>query len=266
MELPLLQVAVQLGATNHQAALDKVETAMMKDPKTSSEDRFALRVKQIQRSAANKAGDDMEKMFLEFEKGVRQLRDEFPENAQVYDFMLEVASNLEHDKAAPLARDILQKAKSPEVKEAAQAILHQTSLIGKPLALKYESVDGGKVDLVSFKGKVVMVDFWATWCPPCVEEMPRIRAFYEENKAKGFEIVGISLDEDKAALKKFVTKEKMTWPQYFDGQGWDNKLVKQFQVKSVPTVWLVDKKGNLRYLKGNYGMKAKVQALLAEKS
>src|SRR6204780_1062417 len=70
----------------------------------------------------------------------------------------------------------------------------------KPLDLKYTAVDGTKVDLATMRGKVVLVDFWATWCPPCRGEVPNVVAAYKKYHDKGFNIVGISLDQDKSAL------------------------------------------------------------------
>jgi thiol-disulfide isomerase/thioredoxin len=91
----------------------------------------------------------------------------------------------------------------------------------------------------------VLIDFWATWCPPCVEEVPGVVEASEKFKDRGFEIVGISLDQDKAALEKFIAENKMTWPQFFDGKGWDNELAKRFNIQSVPTMWLLDREGKL---------------------
>ena len=68
------------------------------------------------------------------------------------------------------------------------------------------------------KGKVVLIDFWATWCMPCVGEIPHVKEAYDQFHSKGFEVIGISLDDDKSKLKKFVVDQKMEWPQYFDGK------------------------------------------------
>lgn len=136
--------------------------------------------------------------------------------------------------------------------------------VGEPVSLKFNAVKGGKVDLETLKGKVVLIDFWATWCPPCVKEVPNVVAAYEKLHDKGFEIIGISLDQNKAALTKFTKEKKMTWPQYFDGKGWDNEISTRFGIRSVPTMWLVDKEGKLATTNARSNLEAQVEALLAK--
>jgi thiol-disulfide isomerase/thioredoxin len=115
----------------------------------------------------------------------------------------------------------------------------------KPLDLKFTSVSGKAVDISTLRGKVVLVDFWATWCPPCRGEVPNVVATYKKYHDKGFEIIGISLDQDKNALLAFTKEHDMTWPQYFDGQGWDNKISGGFGITAIPAMWLVGKDGKL---------------------
>ncbi len=150
-----------------------------------------------------------------------------------------VASAEEHLKAYPEAssnRTITTKIKS---------ITTTAELREKPLDLKFTAVDGREVDLASLRGKVVLIDFWATWCGPCVAELPNVLKTYREFHPKGFEIVGISLDSDKAKLESFVKDKGMDWPQFFDGKGWKNEISTRYGINSIPAMWLVDKKGML---------------------
>jgi thiol-disulfide isomerase/thioredoxin len=109
----------------------------------------------------------------------------------------------------------------------------EKDLAGKPLAI------------ANFKGKVVLVDFWATWCGPCVAELPSVLKAYEKYHAKGFEIIGISLDKDEAALNSFIKKKNLPWPQYFDGQGWQNKLAGKYGITSIPATYLLNGEGKI---------------------
>lgn len=121
-----------------------------------------------------------------------------------------------------------------------------TALAGlkdKPLELKFTAIDGREVDLSKMRGKVVLVDFWAVWCGPCVAEIPNVLKTYEKLHPKGFEIIGISLDQDKSKLEAFVKEKGMSWPQFFDGKGWQNEISSRFGINSIPAMWLVDKKG-----------------------
>ena len=138
------------------------------------------------------------------------------------------------------------------------------SLKEKPLDLKFTAVDGTEVDLSKLRGKVVLVDFWATWCGPCVGEIPKVVATYEKLHDSGFEIVGISFDQDKAKLEKMTKDKGMPWVQFFDGQGWKNKFGQQFGVNSIPEMWLVDKKGMVVDTNARQDLESKVQKLLAE--
>jgi thiol-disulfide isomerase/thioredoxin len=110
--------------------------------------------------------------------------------------------------------------------------------------LKFTAVDGTKVDLSQMHGKVVLIDFWATWCPPCLTISPDILGLYKKYHSQGLEIIGISVDSDKQAMLDFVKKEGAPWPQYFDDKG-DNALVDKLGVDSFPTLWLVGRDGTL---------------------
>jgi len=132
----------------------------------------------------------------------------------------------------------------------------------KPLDLKFTGVGGKAVDISNLRGKVVLVDFWATWCPPCRGEVPNVVAAYKKYHDKGFEILGISLDQDKGALLSFTKEHDMTWPQYFDGQGWDNKISSGFGINSIPAMWLVGKDGKLITTDASEDLAGKVEKAL----
>jgi thiol-disulfide isomerase/thioredoxin len=114
--------------------------------------------------------------------------------------------------------------------------------LSKPLDLKFTAVDGRAVDLSKLRGKVVLIDFWATWCPPCVAISPDISRLYNKYHSKGLEVLSISADSDKSALLDFIKKEGAKWPQYFSDSG-DTSIFENFGINEFPTIWLVDKKG-----------------------
>ena len=116
---------------------------------------------------------------------------------------------------------------------------------GEVMDLKFKALDGTEVDLAAMKDKVVLVDFWATWCGPCRAELPSVKAAYDKFHAKGFEIVGISLDDDREKLDAFIKKEALPWPQHFDGQGWQNELGQKFGITGIPATFLIGKDGKI---------------------
>ncbi len=138
--------------------------------------------------------------------------------------------------------------------------------VGDEMEIAFTDLRGQEIDLAKMKGKVVLVDFWATWCGPCVAEMPNVVAAYEKYRGKGFEVIGISLDEDKAAVEQFVAEKKMPWPQHFDGKGWGNELAQQFGIQGIPATFLVGKDGKIvaSNLRGPALEKAVEEALAAE--
>jgi len=138
-----------------------------------------------------------------------------------------------------------------------------SELKSKPIDLKFTATDGKEVDLSKMRGKVVLVDFWATWCPPCREEVPNVVAAYKKYHDQGFEIVGISLDQSKDKMDAYTKENGMTWPQYFDGQGWNNKISTGYDIHSIPAMWLVDKKGLLVTTDGREDLDGQIAKLLA---
>jgi len=128
--------------------------------------------------------------------------------------------------------------------------LAQLQMIGQPLTnfeIKNHRTQH-TITPANLQGKVVLVDFWATWCRPCLAELPRLQKLYQQYQPHGFEILGISLDTDQEALDKMLAARKIDWPQFFDGNGWKNKLAVQLDVHRIPFCVLVDAKGIVRYV------------------
>ncbi|HEX3857868.1 MAG TPA: TlpA disulfide reductase family protein [Verrucomicrobiae bacterium] len=108
-----------------------------------------------------------------------------------------------------------------------------------------KDLNGKPLSIANYKGKVVMIDFWATWCGPCVGELPNVIATYQKHHAQGFEIIGVSLDQNQTKLADFIKSKDMTWQQFFDGQGWGNKLAVKYGIESIPATFLLDSDGKI---------------------
>jgi len=129
------------------------------------------------------------------------------------------------------------------------------------LELKVTAVDGSEIDLSKLRGKVVLLDFWATRCPPCVEEMPKILAIYNKFHEKGLEIIGISTDESKEIVLRFVKVRGIRWPQYLDV---NREISNRWQIPGLPGMWLIDRKGLLVNMDARDDLQGNVEKLLAQ--
>ncbi len=132
-----------------------------------------------------------------------------------------------------------------------------------PFAFSTKTLDGKAISLDSYKGKVVLLDFWATWCGPCVAALPELQATYKKYHAQGLEVVGISFDEDKGALTSFIKDKKMAWPQVFDGKGWGTEIGALYGVKAIPFVLLVGRDGKIAAVNPRNDLEGAVKKALA---
>jgi peroxiredoxin len=124
------------------------------------------------------------------------------------------------------------------------------------------------LSLSRFRGKVVLIDFWATWCVPCCAEVPNVVATFQKYHDQGFEVIGVSLDKDRKKLLDFTMENKMTWQEYFDGKSlpWENKLASRYDIEhsGIPMDYLLDGNGKIigKNLRGGALPQAVAKALV----
>ena len=144
-----------------------------------------------------------------------------------------------------------ERSGNPAVRDLAEQIggtARRLSLPGNPIKLTGTLLSGEPFDQTSLAGKVVLVDFWATWCGPCVAEIASLQKEYEQWHAKGFEVVGVSLDEDRDTLEQFVKAKEIPWPILYEqpgGPGWRHPLATYYGITGIPTVVLIGRDGNV---------------------
>jgi thiol-disulfide isomerase/thioredoxin len=129
--------------------------------------------------------------------------------------------------------------------------------------INLKDINGNVVSLSSLKGKVVLIDFWASWCGPCRRANKHLVNIYPSLKTKGFEIYSISIDDDKADWQKAVAADKINWLQVNEKGGWNAPVATEWDIQQIPTSYLLDKDGKIvaRDL-GGRELEAKIKRLL----
>lgn len=174
------------------------------------------------------------------------------ENANSYVSSFLVAQNFSFD-VNPAELDPLYNAFSDKIKTSyfgqhikkALDASRATSVGSAAPEFTLNDVNGKPVSLASYKGKYVLVDFWASWCGPCRMENPNVVAAYAKYKAKGFDILGVSLDNNKDKWEDAIRKDQLSWTHVSDLSGWESAVANLYGVKAIPANYLLDKDGKI---------------------
>src|SRR3954447_3644643 len=117
--------------------------------------------------------------------------------------------------------------------------------VGDTPKLEFQAADGSPISLDKFKGKILIVDFWATWCGPCMAEAGHMVEVNSKYAPQGLQFIGISLDQDKAKMLATAKEKGFTWPQYFDGLVWKNKYAGEWGVQGIPATFIIGPDGKV---------------------
>jgi thiol-disulfide isomerase/thioredoxin len=270
--------AVAAGDAGAEKQIEAFVSAVLKDTSIPEDDRVGVLLYAGNAVFMKQVGmrlftEGLSNLHEEFEtasiENMRAALKQFPASSMIYTMLVAVAQRSTGQRRTELATEILKAADAPPgAKTLAHHILKGTKpyQIGQPLDIRFTALDGREVDLAKLKGRVVLVEFWSTTCGPCIAEMPAVKAVYEKLRDRGFEVVAISLDLNESAVRRFVKENELPWPQHFDGKGWENEFAVRHGIFSLPTKWLVDKRGDLRYTSARFDLERQVTALLDEQS
>jgi thiol-disulfide isomerase/thioredoxin len=127
----------------------------------------------------------------------------------------------------------------------AKGALRRLQSVGRPIRLQGTDLAGAKIDSASYRRKVVLIHYWATWCDPCKADMVLLKDFYAKKGGRDFDIIGVCLDNDAAAAKQFLTQERFAWKHLHEAGGLDGRLANEMGVMTLPVMILVDQNGNV---------------------
>jgi len=183
-------------------------------------------------------------------KELLALAKKYPDEKTFANCFMSFINTQQHAKgreaAIKLADEGLKVFEGNELLEGMRAGL---AIVGKTPEISGPTLEGSEFNISSMKGKVVLVDFWATWCGPCVRELPNVKKTYEKYHEKGFEIVAVSFDHSREPLEKFVKEKELPWTQVVfkdeKDMGWENPIGRKYGVRSIPCTFLIGRDGKV---------------------
>jgi thiol-disulfide isomerase/thioredoxin len=150
-----------------------------------------------------------------------------------------------------------------------EGMLNRLKLVGNPIEISGDLLGGGVFDMEQFRGKVVLVDYWATWCGPCIRELPNVLRLYRAYHDKGFEVIGVNIDQEPEEAKEFIRTRKLPWDSIYskneEERDFNHPLAKRYGLSGIPTAILVNQEGKVVHLDAHgETLEAELKKLLGE--
>lgn len=246
-----LQLALQGDAASIEALFDAAKVFYDRKPQSASAVEAQLTLVNLTHANALRYGQTQPKWIQEFARHAQLYATRFPdEQDRAVSLLAAAARSCELNGLNDEARNCYsllttQFKDTPQAKQAEGVVLRM-QLKGKPLELVGPTIDGDELNIETYRGKMVVIVFWATHAKPFVDQLPRLLALGKKYE-KYATIVGVNLDADENAVEGFVEKTGMAWPQIFSPnralRGWNSPLAVKYGINTLPTIWLVDPNG-----------------------
>lgn len=261
LERVWLERAIALGDSNRVVQLQL-------NPARNEEERFSSRLNEFHKQALLKGGSNPAAAMAELERQARELMREDPSKPESYHLLMTVAQNSHTNKMASLYRELGGLKSAPEeLRRSAATQLRDLEKIGHPFALEFKDFRGRDFNLTNALGRNVILAFFRATIPPELDAMREVKKQVEaeaEQKEAPL-LVGVSLDEQPDFLGRIIAGEKWDFPVYCDGRGWGSAVSLKYDIMRTPTLFLIDRKGILRFMDGQVDLSSKLRMLQWEK-
>lgn len=248
-----IAAAVQTGAyPDGLARLQALDTRLQREDSQgdlAGYARYRLILAEYTKRITDASSDDRAEVQTWWLDQLESFVKTYPKSSDAADALLQLAITQEFSGKLADAEKWYRRLQTDHGETAAgiraAGALRRFELEGKQLVLSGPTLDNRTLDIKNLRGRVVVVVFWSTWCQPCTEDLPQLKAVYEKYRAQGFEIVGVNLDNTTAPIAGYLSEHRVPWNHIYEAGGLESRLAKQFGIISLPTMFLVNKTGQV---------------------
>lgn len=254
----MLEARLQLALAGDRDSIDTLyedaAALFQRDPKSAAAAEAAHTLVNLAYSEAKAGGGEAGKWLEEFSRQAAHFAEDFPnEQRRALPLLFTAGRSCELGGLIPQAREcytlIQQKFPNSAYAPRVAAILRRLKLVGSPPQISGPTIDGDQIVLDDLLGQPVLVVFWSTQTKAFVDELPSLKQAIRGASPQGLQVIGVSLDDDAAAVSQFTLSNKIAWPQIFYSEpaqrGWNNPIVGYYGIMELPALWLIDQNGNV---------------------
>jgi TolA-binding protein/peroxiredoxin len=192
---------------------------------------------------------DFPKLQEQWHKNLQQFVTDHPTSSDTPEALLQLAIAQEfageEQKAQQWYKQIVDSFGSSPAASKARGALARLNSVGQTIQLAGKTVQGANVDVAQYRGKVVLIHYWSTWCEPCITDMAKIKELFAQHGRAGFAPIGVNLDADKKAVESHLAENRLPWPQLYESGSLDGRLANELGILTLPTMILLDRKGRV---------------------